>query len=96
MTAHYRFVVIDDDPTELEWMTQVLRAAGHEVTPCNDGRAALALILFLTARLQRGAFGRTLQSIRDAELTALVLLKHHIDARLAETGPYVSEVTALS
>jgi len=45
MTEHHRFVVIDDDPAELEWMTKALRAAGHEVTPCNDSRAALALIV---------------------------------------------------
>lgn len=38
--------------------------------------AALALILFLTARLQRGAFGRTLQSIRDAESAAEALGKN--------------------
>ncbi|BDG74664.1 branched-chain amino acid ABC transporter permease [Roseomonas fluvialis] len=38
--------------------------------------AALALILFLTARLQRGAFGRTLQSIRDADSAAEALGKN--------------------
>lgn len=38
--------------------------------------AALALILFLTARLQHGAFGRTLQSIRDAESAAEALGKN--------------------
>lgn len=37
---------------------------------------ALALILWATARLQRGAFGRTLQSIRDAETAAEALGKN--------------------
>ena len=37
---------------------------------------ALALILWAMARLQRGAFGRTLQSIRDAETAAEALGKN--------------------
>lgn len=47
MATHYRFVVIDDDASELEWVTRVLRGAGHEVTPINDSRSALGLVLEL-------------------------------------------------
>jgi len=50
--------------------------AGVEVGVLPMALAALALILFLTARLQRGAFGRTLQSIRDAESAAEALGKN--------------------
>ena len=49
---------------------------GVEVGVLPMALAALALILFLTARLQRGAFGRTLQSIRDAESAAEALGKN--------------------
>lgn len=50
--------------------------AGIEVGVLPLTLIALALILFLTARLQRGAFGRTLQSIRDAESAAEALGKN--------------------
>lgn len=50
--------------------------AGVEVGVLPMALTALALILFLTARLQRGAFGRTLQSIRDAESAAEALGKN--------------------
>ncbi|MBP0462737.1 branched-chain amino acid ABC transporter permease [Roseomonas sp. PWR1] len=50
--------------------------AGIEVGVLPLALVALALILFLTARLQRGAFGRTLQSIRDAESAAEALGKN--------------------
>ncbi|MBW6400804.1 branched-chain amino acid ABC transporter permease [Roseomonas sp. HJA6] len=49
---------------------------GIEVGVLPLALVALALILFLTARLQRGAFGRTLQSVRDAESAAEALGKN--------------------
>lgn len=49
---------------------------GMEVSVLPVALGALALILFLTARLQRGAFGRSLQSIRDAESAAEALGKN--------------------
>lgn len=50
--------------------------AGVEVGVLPVALAALGLILVLTARLQHGAFGRTLQSIRDAESAAEALGKN--------------------
>lgn len=44
MATPYRFVVIDDDAREIEWITRVLREAGHEVTPCGDSPSALGLV----------------------------------------------------
>jgi branched-chain amino acid transport system permease protein len=49
---------------------------GVEVSVLPLALVALALILFATARLQRGAFGRSLQSIRDAESAAEALGKN--------------------
>ncbi|MBR0673255.1 branched-chain amino acid ABC transporter permease [Neoroseomonas soli] len=49
---------------------------GIEVGVLPLALVALALILFLTARLQHGAFGRSLQSIRDAESAAEALGKN--------------------
>lgn len=49
---------------------------GVEVGVLPLALGALALVLVLTARLQRGAFGRTLQSIRDAESAAEALGKN--------------------
>lgn len=63
-----------------------------ERTPYDELRSGLETLLRDYAR----AVDAGGDAARDAELTALVLLKHHIDARLAEAGPYVSEVTALS
>ena len=49
---------------------------GVEVGVLPLALVALGLILFATARLQRGAFGRSLQAIRDAESAAEALGKN--------------------
>jgi branched-chain amino acid transport system permease protein len=49
---------------------------GVEVDVLPAALSALALILVLTARLQRGAFGRSLRAIRDAESAAEALGKN--------------------
>lgn len=49
---------------------------GVEVTVLPLALAALALLLLATARLQQGAFGRTLRAIRDAESAAEALGKN--------------------
>ena len=49
---------------------------GVEVSVLPLALVALALILFATALLQRGAFGRTLQALRDAESAAEALGKN--------------------
>ncbi|NMJ43815.1 branched-chain amino acid ABC transporter permease [Roseomonas sp. JC162] len=49
---------------------------GMEVSVLPLALVALALILFATALLQRGAFGRTLQALRDAESAAEALGKN--------------------
>jgi CheY-like chemotaxis protein len=38
-------LVVDDEPGMLETLTDILSAAGYEVTSANDGDAALALIV---------------------------------------------------
>lgn len=65
-------------------------------TPFDELRSGLEALLRDYARAVDAGQDAAEDTVRDAELTALVLLKHHIDARLAETGPYVAEVTPLS
>lgn len=65
-------------------------------TPFDELRSGLETLLRDYARAVDAGQDAAEDAVRDAELTALVLLKHHIDGRLAETGPYVSEVTPLS
>jgi len=52
------------------------RLFGVELGVLPSALAALGLILFLSARLQRGSFGRSLRAIRDAESAAEALGKN--------------------